>query len=100
MNQGLLQFLQGASNEAASTVSAPVDGLAWVLRKMGIDVPMPVGGSDWMAARGLTKPVPQNAASVAGQTAGLLSPVAAVAKAPQIAKGLLQAGHRSYPVKA
>jgi hypothetical protein len=88
----LLQFLQGASNETAGTVSAPVDGIAWGLRKMGIDLSMPVGGSDWMAARGLTKPVPQNASSVAGQTAGLLSPVAAAAKAPKIAAGLLQAG--------
>lgn len=33
---GLLDFLQGASNSAASNVSAPVDGIAWLLRKAGL----------------------------------------------------------------
>ena len=90
--QGLQDFLQSASNEAAGTVSMPVDAIAWLLQKAGLPVSKPVGGSDWMAERGLTKPVQQNAASLAGQTAGLLSPMVAAAKAPQIARGLLQAG--------
>lgn len=89
MMAGLLDFLQSASNSAASNVSAPVDGLAWLLRKAGIDVGEPVGGSDWMQRQGLTRPVKQGAASLAGETAGLLSPMLAAAKAPQIAKGLL-----------
>ena len=38
MGNKLLDFLQGASNAAASNVSAPVDGLAWALRKAGINV--------------------------------------------------------------
>lgn len=88
---GLLDFLQSASNTTASNVSAPVDGLAWLLRKAGVDVGEPVGGSDWMQRHGLTRPVQQSGASLAGETIGLLGPIAASAKAPQIAKGLLKA---------
>ena len=52
---GLLDFLQGASNSAASNVSAPVDGLAWLLRKAGLPIHSnPIGGSDWMAQKGFT----------------------------------------------
>ncbi len=88
---GLLDFLQAASNSAASTVSGPVDGLAWLLRKAGVPVPEDAAGSSaWMEKRGLTRPVQQSAASLAGETVGLLSPTVAAAKAPQIAKGLLQ----------
>lgn len=87
---GLLDFLQAASNAAASNVSGPVDGLAWLLRKAGLDVGEPVGGSDWMKRQGLTRDVPQSGASLAGETVGLLGPLAG-AKAPQVAKGLLQA---------
>lgn len=87
---GLLDFLQSASNSAASNVSAPVDGLAWLLRKAGVPVPSnPLLGSDWMAEKGLTRPVAQSGASLVGETAGLLAPMLAVAKAPQIASGLL-----------
>lgn len=88
----LLDFLQAASNSAASNVSAPVDAIAWLLKKAGIDVGTPVGGSDWMEQRGLTKSVQQSGASVAGEALGLLAPMGAAAKAPQVAKGLLQAG--------
>ena len=43
---------QGASNSIAGNVSAPVDGLAWLLRKAGVPMPSnPVGGSDWMRLR-------------------------------------------------
>ena len=90
---GLLNFLQAASNEAAGTVAGPVDILAWLARKAGVPVgDAPVGGSDLMKRQGLMVDVPQSAASLAGSTVGLLAPVAAAAKAPQIAKGLLQAG--------
>lgn len=89
---GLLDFLQSASNAAASNVTGPVDGIAWLLRKAGLDVGEPVGGSDWAKRKGLMRDVPQSAASLAGETAGLLGPIAAAVKAPQIASGLLQAG--------
>ena len=92
---GLLDFLQSASNEAAGTVAAPVDLLAWMLTKAGVPVGEPTGGSDWMKRKGLMRDVPQSAASLAGQTAGLLSPIAAVAKGPQIAAGLLKAGENA-----
>ncbi len=35
----LRSFGQGASNSVASNVSAPVDGLAWLLRKGGLPIP-------------------------------------------------------------
>ena len=87
---GLLDFLQAASNSVAGNVSGPVDGLNWLLSRAGLGSQEPVGGSKWLERKGLTRPVKQGAASVAGETAGLLSPVLMAAKAPQIAKGLLQ----------
>jgi hypothetical protein len=87
---GLLDFLQAASNSVAGNVSGPVDGLNWLLSRAGLGSEEPVGGSKWLEKKGLTRPVKQGAASVAGETAGLLSPVLMAAKAPQIAKGLLQ----------
>lgn len=88
-------FGQAASNAVASNVSAPVDGIAWLLRKLGVNVGTPVGGSDWMAAQGLTRDVKPGAAQVLGETAGLLSPTVAAAKAPQIARGLLTMGENA-----
>ena len=88
----LRDFLQSMSNSAASNVSAPVDGINWLMRKSGLPVSdAPFMGSDWMAQKGFTKPVKQGAASVLGETAGMLAPMAIAAKAPQIARGLLQA---------
>ena len=56
----LRDFAQGASNSAASNVTAPVDALAWLLRKGGLPIPeAPVGGSDWARQKGLTAE-PQN----------------------------------------
>lgn len=93
---GLLDFLQSASNAAASNVSGPVDLLSWLMRKGGAPVPDDaVGGSKWMEAQGLTKQVQPGLLNVAGETAGLLAPFAAAAKAPQIAKGLLQMGENA-----
>lgn len=93
---GLLDFIQSASNSAAGNVSAPVDGIAWLLRKAGIPVPdAPMGGSDWMQQRGLTRPVQQSGASLAGETMSLLGPIGAAAKAPQIARGLLAMGENA-----
>ena len=87
---GLLNFLQAASNTAADTVAGPVDLFSFLLNKAGVPVTEPVGGSEWMRKKGLKKDVPQNAASLAGETVGLLSPVAVAANAPKIARGLIQ----------
>lgn len=89
---GLLDFLQGASNSAAANVSAPIDGINWLLRKMGAPVSeKPFLGSDWMADKGLTA-VPQNRnMGLLGEAVGGVLPMVAAAKAPQIAQGLLQA---------
>ena len=91
MANGLLDFLQGASNSAAANVSAPVDGIAWLLRKAGINVDRPVGGSDWMRERGLTAEPTNKLAGILGESVGGVLPMVTAAKAPQIAQGLLQA---------
>jgi len=84
----LADFLQGASNSAASTVTGPVDGLAWLLRKAGVPVgDAPAGGSAWAEQRGLMRPT-QGTAGLLGEALGLSAPIVAAAKAPQIA-GLL-----------
>lgn len=96
----LQQFLQSASNEAAGTISGPVDLIGMGLRKLGVPVPRnALMSSEWMKQNGLMQDVPQNAASLAGQTFGLLSPVAAAAKAPQIARGLLTMGENAAAPK-
>jgi hypothetical protein len=89
---GLLDFLQGASNAAANNVSGPVDAFSWLLRKAGMGNVIgeaPVGGSDWMRQKGLTAEAP-GLMGLLGEAAGMSLPIAAVAKAPQIAAGLNQ----------
>lgn len=83
-------FLQGASNAAASNISGPVDGLAWILRKAGVPVgDAPVGSSQWMSNAGFTVNPKNELAGYLGEGAGLSAPIAAFSKAPQIAGGLL-----------
>ena len=92
----LLDFLQGASNSAASNVSAPIDGLNWLLRKAGMPVSdKPFLGSDWMAQKGLTVQPQNKMAGLLGESFGGVAPIVAAAKAPQIARGLLQAGENA-----
>jgi hypothetical protein len=89
----LRDFAQGASNSAATNVAIPVDAIAWLLRKSGVNIPPnPVMGSDWMAEKGLTREPKNKLAGLVGDMAGMVAPFAAAAKAPQIAKGLLAAG--------
>jgi hypothetical protein len=88
-----MDFLQGASNAVASNVSGPIDLLAAALRKAGFPVPEdPVLSAKWMADRGITVQPQNRVAGMLGETAGLVAPIAAAAKAPQIAAGMLQAG--------
>ena len=89
----ILDFLQGASNSAAGNVSAPIDGLNWLLRKTGMPVSeRPFLGSDWMAEKGLTVQPQNKLAGLLGESVGGVLPMLAAAKAPQIAKGLLTMG--------
>lgn len=93
MKNGLLEFLQSASNAVAGNVAGPVDLLGMGLNKIGVPVgAAPVGGTEWMKRQGLMRDVQQGPARVLGETAGLLGPALATQFAPQIAKGLLQAG--------
>ena len=79
---GLLDALQGASNSVASNVSAPVDGLAWLLRKAGIPVgDAPIGGSDWMAQKGFTREPENRSMGLLGEALGGVAPMLMAAKA-------------------
>lgn len=101
MDNKLLDFLQGASNAAASNVSAPVDGLAWLLRKAGVNVgDAPMGGSDWMRAKGLTAEPRNRLAGILGESLGGVAPMLAAARAPQIANGLLKMGENAMVPQA
>jgi hypothetical protein len=94
--RGLLDTTQAASNSAASTVAAPVDALAWALRKFGAPIPQaPFGGSDWMKAQGLMRNVQSPYANAVGETIGGVLPIVAAAKGPQIAAGLLTMGENA-----
>lgn len=93
MKNGLLDFLQSASNSVAGNVAGPVDLISMGLLKMGVPVGnAPMGGSEWMKQKGLMRDVEQGPARVLGETAGLLGPAMATQFAPQIASGLLKAG--------
>lgn len=86
-----LSVLQGASNSAASTVSAPVDGINWILRKAGFPVSdAPVGGSDWLKQKGLMADPKNPTAGYIGEALGGVAPMLAAAKAPQIASAINQ----------
>ena len=88
-----VSFLQGASNSAASNLSAPVDGINWLLGKAGLPVSQtPVGGSDWLRQAGFTAEPKNRNAGLLGESVGGVMPIVAAAKAPQIAAGLNQAG--------
>jgi hypothetical protein len=90
---GLLDFIQGASNAAAGTISGPIDLLSLGLRKAGVPLPAaPFGGSQWMQDRGLTREPQNRMAGLLGESFGNVLPIAAAAKTPQIAGGLLQMG--------
>jgi hypothetical protein len=88
--RALRDTAQSASNAIASNVSGPVDLLAMGLRGVGAPVgDAPVGGSQWMAQRGLTKEVEMGAPRIIGETLGMAGPIVAAAKAPRIASGLM-----------
>jgi hypothetical protein len=88
---GLFDFFQSASNAVADNVAGPVDLINSGLGLFGLRSKEPIGGSEWMKRWGLKRDVEMGGARLAGETAGLLSPALLAAKAPQIAKGLLQA---------
>jgi hypothetical protein len=90
---GLLDFLQGASNSAAGAVSGPIDLINMGLLGAGLPMPAaPFGGSQWMREQGLMRDPQNRTAGLLGEAVGGVLPIVAAAKAPQIARGLLQAG--------
>lgn len=97
--RSLLDVLQSVSNMSAENVSAPVEGIAWLLEKAGMPIKDPVLGQKWMADKGLTRPVKEGAQKVIGDAAGMLLPFAGTkAGAQAIAKGLLDIGENGLPV--
>jgi uncharacterized protein (DUF2147 family) len=80
-------------------VAAPVDALAWALRKFGAPIPQaPFGGSDWMKVQGLMRDVQSPYANAVGETIGGVLPIVAAAKVPQIAAGLLTMGENAASI--
>lgn len=87
--RALRDTAQSASNAIASNVSGPVDLIAAGLRGVGLPIPQnAIGGSQWMAEKGLTAPVQQGVAQVIGDTIGLAGPALVANYAPQIARAL------------
>ena len=81
---------QSASNTLAENVSMPVDLTAMLLRKAGLPIPEnPTMGSDWMRQNGLTAAVQPGPSALAGETLGLLAPMAATKQGAAAAAGLL-----------
>lgn len=64
--------LQSASNGVADGVlGSTVDGTAWALRKLGLDIPSnPVGGSNWLQQQGFTREVPDTLPNAIGNGLG------------------------------
>ena len=65
-----------------------MDGIAWLLRKAGIDTGMPFMGSDWMAQKGLTAQPQNYYAGLAGEAIGGVAHMLAAAKAKYIIDAL------------
>jgi hypothetical protein len=63
---------QAASNGIAnSVVGQPVDWISDGLRYAGVNVPQnAVGGTEWLAQKGLTRPVEEGAPQVIGDAIG------------------------------
>lgn len=88
-----IDVLQAASNAVAGNVTGPVDILSLLLRKIGVPVPEnALGSSQWAREHGLLRDVDDPYARAAGESLGIIAPMVAAAKAPQIARGLLKAG--------
>lgn len=79
--KALRDTAKSTSNTVAGNVSAPVDAIAWALRKAGIDIQDPVMGAEWMAANGLTAPVEDGIPKMAGEVIGGVLPAVGFAKA-------------------
>lgn len=88
--KALRDTAQSASNAIASNVSGPVDLLAAGLRMGGLNVNNPMGGSQWMQERGLTRDVEMGAPRIVGETLGMAGPALAAQFAPKIAGALNQ----------
>lgn len=81
---------QSTSNGIAhSAVGDNVDGLAWLLRKAGVPVgDMPMGGTDWLRAKGLTAPVEDGLPQAIGE--GLGKSAGNMVLMPSQLKGIVQ----------
>ena len=65
-----------------------MDGIAWLLRKAGINTGTPFMGSDWMAQKGLSAQPQNYAAGLTGEAVGGIAPILAVAKTKYIIDAL------------
>jgi len=84
-------FGQGASNAAAMNVAGPIDGIAWILRRIGMPIPDdPVMGSEWLKRHGVIVEPQSRPAGLLGEVTGAMMPVVVPMHAASIAKGLLR----------
>jgi hypothetical protein len=84
--KALRDTAQSASNAIAANVSGPIDLISMGLRTAGVPIPAnAVGGSQWMADKGLTREVEMGAPRIIGETLGMAGPAVAVGYSPKIA---------------
>lgn len=79
--KALRDTAQSASNTVAEGVSVPIDLIAAILRKAGVQVPPnAMGGEQWMKENGLVKDVPEGYPKAIGQFGGMVVPAVALGK--------------------
>jgi len=87
--KALRDTAQATSNEIANTVAMPIDMINSGLGYVNLGSEKPVGGTKWFADMGLTAPVEEGSApQLAGETLGLVIPLAGAMKAKEIATAL------------
>lgn len=85
------QLGQSMSNTIAGSATIPVDVLSMLLRRARIPVPdNALGGSEWAKQIGLMAEVPEGMPKAAGETLGLLAPVAGTQQGTQALMQMLR----------
>lgn len=85
------QLGQSMSNTIAGSATIPVDVLSMLLRRARVPIPEnPLGSSEWARQVGLTQEVPNGMPKTAGETLGLLAPVAGTQQGTQALMQMLR----------
>jgi hypothetical protein len=94
VGNGLLDLVNGLSRGVGQNVTGLVDLAALPFQAAGLNMPAPVGGSQWAENAGILPKAnyTNRLAGLLGEGFGGVAPMVAAAKAPQIANGLLAMG--------